>query len=128
MTSTGCQTCEYMIPYCEQCTVGTQNTGYELYSAAQFLDDAFYLGCNSCAYGRYLEQKQGAQPLKCQSCSLKYDGCVSCGTDGSFCERCAPTHLLEGSYLDKPCVPCNYYMSGCIKCSDSTTCTQRAPV
>jgi hypothetical protein len=59
MTSTGCQTCEYMIPYCEKCTIGTQDTGYELYSAAQFLDTAFYLGCSSCAYGRYLEQKKG---------------------------------------------------------------------
>ena len=54
MTNTGCQTCDYMIPGCDDCVIDSSNTGLPLFGAAQFLDSQMYLRCNSCGYGRYV--------------------------------------------------------------------------
>lgn len=127
MTATGCLTCEYMIPYCEQCSISSQRTGLELYGEATFLDSKMYLTCDECGFGRFLQPMSGDVPIKCQSCQLKYSGCESCSADGQTCNKCMQTHLLEGG-RDEPCIPCNRYMAGCIKCTNKSTCTQRAPV
>jgi len=55
MTNKGCQTCGYLIPGCEQCSVVSQITGIPIYSEAQFAVSQQYLDCERCAYSRYVK-------------------------------------------------------------------------
>ena len=75
MTDTGCHTCEYLVPMCNSCTVGTTYSGFPIYGVAQFQEAQQYLQCESCDFGRFVQKATKSRPSKCQSCSLQFPGC-----------------------------------------------------
>ena len=82
MTETGCETCNYIIPGCNNCTSVNRNTGYPLYGQSQFNDNKMYLRCVECSYGKFVKEADSKSPMKCESCLKKYSGCSSCSTNG----------------------------------------------
>ena len=64
------------------------NTGLSLYGLSRFQDESEYLSCFECEYTRYVKEGKAEDPVACEACVMKWDGCSSCEIDGQSCERC----------------------------------------
>lgn len=130
MTDRGCLNCEYLIPGCvdEQCVTTTRNTGIALYAIASYFENPQqqYLDCDLCIEGRFVEKGTAGIPTKCTHCAAKWNGCSYCGETGGRCEVCYQTHLNEGTF-EEPCVKCDRFIAGCLKCVNRETCTLKKP-
>ena len=108
-----CGRCTQLISGCDRClfNLGQSSSGLKL-------DDGNSLQCSNCAYGNFLD----AQNYKCVPCTTKFKGCALCGSLGTSCTKCLPTHLgtVSGSTLN--CVPCGDYITGCKTCTSQTVC------
>lgn len=56
------------------------------------------------------------------SCETKLQKCVACNSDQTVCTQCTENYIVDPT--TKYCQHCSAYMSGCMKCSSSTTCDQ----
>ena len=146
----GCVSCDYLIPGCSTCSEVNWNSGITLDWARMFGPDSGqekYLSCANCEQDeRFVEieleaafasenkaalpdKAKTTTPVKCESCSTRFDGCSSCGQFGDTCTKCYPTHVLEAVDADKkiPCTRCDYFMSGCLTCWSRSSCNMTKP-
>lgn len=137
----GCLTCQYMIQGCTSCSIVNWNTGLQLDHVRKYgpgTPNRDYLVCNSCNNDdRFVEINLDAsiavagfdytaaitstglpngvattEPVRCESCYAKFDGCSKCGTFGGSCTGCQLTHtLIESSTAGVfGCTRCDFFM------------------
>ena len=131
LTEDGCKTCAQMIPGCSECYQTSTNTQIPIFGNATVSSSTsaprqYYVDCRTCDYGHYKVRANFWQEtgVSCPACSEKWEGCGVCGSTGNFCTKCLHTHVFTSSRNEKPCVPCDFYMSGCTWCRSQTDCVE----
>jgi hypothetical protein len=127
LTQQGCKTCSELIPGCTKCFQTSVDTGIPIYTGANLATwtvRQYYVDCQQCDYGTYKIRTNAALGIKpsCPSCDSKFEGCVDCGSLGTYCNKCSNTHVFQKKYSSEPCKPCSYYWKGCVWCQGSSKC------
>ena len=128
LTEFGCQTCEELIPGCEQCYRTASNTMIPLYEGANVgrYSRQYYIDCRKCPYHDYRQRANVSQNKKpeCVPCKNKWEGCGYCGTYGNRCTKCLESHVYQSRNYYNPCRPCWCWMGRCIWCRGSNQCVK----
>ena len=98
---------EYLV--CESCSNDDRFVEINLNSAIVVAGFDYTAAISSTALPTGVET---TEPVRCESCYSRYDGCSKCGTFGDSCTGCQLTHTLIESATAGVfgCTRCDYFM------------------
>ena len=114
-----CVTCDQLFSGCSNCVpevLPSQNAVY-VGTYDSMPDQLPYVTCTTCSHitegGSFFDNETGS----CALCDQRYEGCLSCSTDGVNCERCKTLHHYSDTSGYGRCVSCSVYHEMCAQCS-----------
>ena len=97
---------------CDSCTNDDRFVEINLNSAIDVTSDASFDYTTAISSTALPAEVETTEPIRCESCYSRYDGCSKCGTFGDSCTGCQLTHTLitDAATSVSTCTRCDFFM------------------